>query len=321
MTLKRITAEQVHVLRDSIEADLEEALAAQMKGWLADVRAAAQTAVRSSSPNVLLAAASDEMPGMGTIASWWAARVDAALMDKVRGALDRAFSRWTDRRIDASPAETATNTYLANVRDRLVLGTHFGVPVYEDSFDRIRLALAQSAAEGWTRQQLAARIAADLSWETDGPYWRSQQAAADTRIDEILDNLGEPGTPAREYARLNDPVVKALRDDRNYAIKHLDAERSVWQTRATLIARTEATGGANFGALQALTMEGVQTKVWLATNDVRTRPSHSAADSQEVGIARKFMVGGAALEFPGDPSGPISEIAACRCAMVGGDYF
>ena len=320
--LKRVSADQARDLRDSIEQSLEELALQQMRGWLADVRRAALQAVDSPAPNVLLAAAGDEMPGMGTIAGWWAQRVDDVLVQAVRAALVRAFNRWTDMAIDASPAEVATNTYLAQVRDRLVLGSHFGVTVYEDSFDRIRLALATSAAEGWTRQQLAQRIAAELSWETDGAYWRAQQAAVDSQIDEVLDSLGEPGTPAREWARLNDPEVARLRNLRNYAIKHLDAERSIWQTRAMLIARTEATGGANFGAWQALTAEGVKTKVWeAAMQPGRTRPTHMDASGQEVALAKPFMVGGALLQFPGDPSGPVQEIANCRCTMLGGDYL
>lgn len=322
MTLKRVSKEQAQELRSSVEEGLQDVALREMRGWLAEVRRAALQAVDSPSPNVLLAAAGDEMPGMGTIAGWWAQRVDASLMTAVHAALIRAFNRWTDMAIDASPAEAATNSYLAQVRDRLVQGSHFGVTVYEDSFDRIRLALAESSVNGWSRQQLAQRIAAELSWETDGAYWRAQQAAADSQIDEVLDGLGEPGTPAREWARLNDPEVARLRSLRNYAISHLDAERSVWQTRAMLIARTEATGGANFGAWQALVAEGVKTKVWeAAMQPGRTRPSHLDASGQEVGLARPFMVGGALLQFPGDPSGPVQEIANCRCTMLGGDYL
>jgi hypothetical protein len=316
--LKRVSPQQTQDLRDREEDLLYAVVSEQMRGWLSDQKTAAVGAVNSPSPNVLLAAAGDEMPGMGTIASWWAQRVDAVLVDAVRQTLVRSFNRWTDQRIDASPAMTATNTYLANVKDRLVLGTHMGVPIYEDSFDRIRLSLATSAAEGWTRPQLAARIAAELAWEKDGPYWRDQLAFIDHQIDNVLDPLGEPGTPAREYARQHDPQVQHYRDQRNYAIKHLDAERSVWKTRANLIARTESTGGANFGAQQALIAEGVQTKVWVATGDTRTRPSHRDADSQERGITRRFRVGTALLQFPGDPAGPVEEIAACRCTIVGG---
>lgn len=320
MTLHRLSAEQVHQLRDQLEAELLEVTNRAMRSWLRAVKQIALAAVGSPRPNVLLAAAGDEMPGMGLLAEWWAEHVDGELLLSVRVALMRAFNRWTDQRVDASPAETATNIYLGNVRDRLVLGTHLGVPIYEDSFNRIRLALAESAANGWTRPQLAQRIAAELSWEQDGPYWRGQLAHVDGEIDGILDALGEPGNPAREHARLYDPRVQALREQRNTFIKHLDAERSVWQNRATLIARTEATGGANFGALQALTAEGVKTKVWLATSDTRTRPTHAAAEGQEVKLAGMFQVGTSLLRFPGDPSGPVTEVANCRCAMIGGDY-
>lgn len=319
MTRKAITPAQVHALRDALEADLEEAVSREMRAWLKDVRRAALRAVRAGHTS-LVAAGTDEMPGMATVAAWWAQRVDGALTDAVRSALYRAFNRWTDMSIDASPAEEATNRYLSQVRDRLVLGEHFGVRVYEDSFDRIRLALATGQANGWTTNQIANRIAAELGWEKDGDYWRGELGKVDRQMDEMLDALGPPGTAAREHARLNDPHVQALRDQRNTVIKRLDAERSIWKTRATLIARTEGTGSANFGAYQALTLEGVATKVWLSTGDGRTRPTHRAADGQEVGIAKKFAVGTARLEFPGDPSGPIDEIGNCRCAMIGGDY-
>lgn len=321
MTLKRPTVAQVHALRDSIEESLEDAVGQAVRSWLADVKRAALAAVNSSSPNVLLAAAGDEMPGMGVLAGWWATKVDDAVVAQVRAALIRSWNRWTDQRIDASPSEAAANTYLANVKDRLVQGRHFGVTVYEDSFDRIREALAVSAGEGWSRQQLAQRIAAELSWETDGPYWRKQLASTDKAIDDILDPLGEPGNSAREHAKRNDPRVKALRTMRNQAVKHLDAERSVWQTRAMLIARTESTGAANFGAYRALIEEAVGTKVWMATSDMRTRPSHALADGQEAPVEGMFLVGGHTLRFPGDPSGPITEVGNCRCAMVGGDYL
>lgn len=316
MTLKRLSRDQVHALRLALEISLEEAVGQEIRAWLADVKAAALRAV--DGPTVLLAAAGDEMPGMGTIAGWWSQRVDDSIQGAVRAALYRAYNRWTDQSIEASPAMEATNTYLSQVRDRLVLGTHFGVTVYGDSYDRIREALAISASEGWSRQQLSQQIAAELSWEKDGAYWRTQLAKTDSIIDSILDPLGEPGTALREYTKANDPRVRLLRQFRNTAISHLDAERSVWQTRAMLIARTEATGGANFGAYQALIAEGVKTKVWDAAGDSRTRPSHRNASGQEVPIQGMFLVGTSLMRFPGDPAGPVTEVANCRCAMIGG---
>ena len=57
-------------------------------------------------------------------------------------------------------------------------------------------------------------------------------------------------------------------------------------------------------------------KVWLATEDSRTRPSHREADGQRVPMGANFIVGGHSLAFPGDPSGPPGEIIQCRCTML-----
>jgi hypothetical protein len=292
-----------------------------MKAFLLDVREAVLRAINNTSlPNSLVAAAGDEIPSLGTIASWWAHYVDDDIMREVRAAFSRVLNRWSDAGYDVdSPALEGAREYLTKVRDRLVKGTYFNVTVYEDSFEKIRVALAQSIAEGWTREKLAQHIAMELSWEKNGPYWRSVREGIDSQMDEILDELGEPGTPAREHARLHDSRIQSLRDARNIAIKHLDDEYSLWRDRSMLIARTESTGVANYGAFEALTAEGVATKVWISTGDSRTRPTHSAADGQETNMQGTFAVGLARLRFPGDPSGPIGEIANCRCAMVGGE--
>lgn len=320
MTLNPMTVQQAESLRDSVEREIQEVVAREMRSFIRDVKDAAVSAVRSHQPNTLLAAGTDEMPTLGEIATLWAVRVDTVVMDAVMAAYERVYRRWTDEPLElASPQMAASRDYIAQVRDRLVRGTHFSVTVYDESFDKIRVSLAQSVAEGWSRDQLAERIAKELSWEKNGAYWRTVKEQSDNKIDSILDHIGPPGNTAREHARQHDPRVQALRNDRNIAIKHLDAERSIWHTRATLIARTESTGAAGFGGLQALAAEGVATKVWMATSDTRTRPTHSAADNQEVKLSKPFIVGGAHLQFPGDPSGPVTEVANCRCTLIQGD--
>lgn len=322
MTLKRMTAEQSQSLRDAIEGELATATSKALKAFLARVRGAALAAINSDLPNSLLAAGSDEMPPLGTLAGWWAQEVDVEVVMSVRAAFSRVLRRLSDGGYDIdSPAMEAARDFIASVRDRLVTGAYFGVNVYEGAFERIRESLAMSVAEGWTRPQLAQHIAAELGWEKDGPYWRQVQADTDAKIDSILDALGEPGTPAREYARLHDPRIKSLRDARNVAIKHLDAERSVWKDRAMLIARTESTSTMNHAGLMAFVSEGVKTKVWVATGDGRTRATHAAASGEEVGLNSRFAVGGARLRYPGDPSGPVDEVANCRCTMIAGDYI
>lgn len=98
----------------------------------------------------------------------------------------------------------------------------------------------------------------------------------------------------------------------------------VTQPRARVIARTESHGARNFAA--HMTMQrfesaygvppGVMRKEWQATEDTRTRHTHDVADGQVVGFSEPFIVGGFALAFPGDPTGPPQEVINCRCAPL-----
>ena len=54
-------------------------------------------------------------------------------------------------------------------------------------------------------------------------------------------------------------------------------------------------------------------KIWSAILDGKTRPDHSAADGQRVGLEESFIVGGELLRFPRDPDGSLAQIANCRC--------
>ena len=86
--------------------------------------------------------------------------------------------------------------------------------------------------------------------------------------------------------------------------------------RAGLIARTETHGAANFGANAAAKETGLPLKrEWISAEDSRTRSSHDAANGQIVGMDEPFTVGGARLDYPGDPSGPADETINCRCSI------
>lgn len=95
-----------------------------------------------------------------------------------------------------------------------------------------------------------------------------------------------------------------------------------WENRATTVARTEAIGALNAARLdsfKAYAEEWGETdlmKVWVSTKDARTRPSHVAADKQRVPLDQPFQVGGAQLQFPGDPTGPADECINCRCTLL-----
>lgn len=95
-----------------------------------------------------------------------------------------------------------------------------------------------------------------------------------------------------------------------------------WPNRATVIARTETIGALNAGRTEAfrtvmeLEPDTEFEKMWLATDDTRTRETHRLADGQRVPVDRSFIVGGFELAFPGDPSGPPQEVIQCRCVPL-----
>lgn len=97
----------------------------------------------------------------------------------------------------------------------------------------------------------------------------------------------------------------------------------VTEPRARVIARTESHGARNtvnaasvrrvsaaFGAPSAF------SRRWQAAEDARTRPTHVEADGQTVALNEPFRVGGASLDFPGDPAGPPEEVINCRCTTI-----
>jgi hypothetical protein len=94
-----------------------------------------------------------------------------------------------------------------------------------------------------------------------------------------------------------------------------------WPNRATVIARTETIGALNAGRLESFRAVGQiedipLEKFWLATDDTRTRPDHVLAEGQRVPVGSPFIVGGAELQFPGDPTGPANQTIQCRCTML-----
>lgn len=97
-----------------------------------------------------------------------------------------------------------------------------------------------------------------------------------------------------------------------------------WENRATVTARTEAIGALNAARAEAFKAfaedwtdgEDELERVWLSTSDARTRETHRLADGQRVAMDQPFIVGGAPLMFPGDPSGPPQEVIQCRCTVL-----
>lgn len=94
-----------------------------------------------------------------------------------------------------------------------------------------------------------------------------------------------------------------------------------WPNRAVTVARTETLAAVNAGVFRSAQLEAESRgdpapfKTWLATADPRTRDTHREADKQRTLLSEPFVVGGAQLLFPGDPTGPANEVINCRCSL------
>lgn len=122
--------------------------------------------------------------------------------------------------------------------------------------------------------------------------------------------------------RVTQNIYDLLREEIGEQGKGIDAVTEVIQEEfpelvqheAQRIARTETLKAQNDANYQRLrNNETVEYKQWVATDDERTRDSHSELNGQITYIDGFFDNG---LEYPGDTSGDIEEWVNCRCDMV-----
>ncbi len=94
---------------------------------------------------------------------------------------------------------------------------------------------------------------------------------------------------------------------------------SAW--RADTIARTETHLAAMFAnkyTVDEISRDtGLQfEKAWIPTLDERTRESHASMNADDyIAEDSQFMVGGEAMEYPGDPSASAENVINCRCVV------
>lgn len=241
---------------------------------------------------------------------WLPARLDARTgaaraEQEIRRAFWAVLSRWlveTARRVLRGSGPPDLDAVWARV------------PAWRDAVDEV----VQGEIRDAMGTAYSALLGPDFRWDSR-PFVASYLGQVSNRMvrtpDEVYDlvagqvaqgvNLGE-GIPA-------------IRDRIDTVLSTTKTER--WPNRATVVARTEAIGALNAGRADAFTavaeeMDEPMEKVWIATTDSRTRPSHREADGQRVPVAGTFTVGGFSLAFPGDPSGPPQEVIQCRCTTL-----
>lgn len=177
-----------------------------------------------------------------------------------------------------------------------------------------------------------------FSWYTDALF---TGASADAPGRAMIGALIDQPLDTERYLQAATNRLVGIGDDlwddaRDQLVEGIDAGESiddlaervmtavdVAEPRARMIARTEANGAMNGVVSQTNHRVGTMFDIdagimqeWSATHDLRTRPTHVAADGQVVQLGEPFQVGTASLQYPSDPDGPPEETINCRCSTL-----
>lgn len=145
---------------------------------------------------------------------------------------------------------------------------------------------------------------------------------------ERLERLGDIKLPKKKVKiprderwntkQMNSKLLQAIQNGDSVLELQNSLKRIIGNNSASLQrnARTMFTGaecGGRLDSYRELDSQGVvQKKVWVATPDDRTRPSHIDIDGEEQNIEDVFSNG---CMYPGDGNGPSDEVWNCRCTM------
>lgn len=166
--------------------------------------------------------------------------------------------------------------------------------VYAELVDATNMSSLPSVSSQAAEQYLAA--AANTFEEVGGDLW-------ETARNELLDGF-QQGESIPELAQ------------------RVRGSAGLTAKRATLVARTQVLDASNAGSIATARASGLALrKMWLATPDLRTRPSHVIAgetyggDDEAIPLADRFTVGGFSCDRPHDPILPPAERYSCRCTL------
>lgn len=136
------------------------------------------------------------------------------------------------------------------------------------------------------------------------PYWQKVTTTTRDYIASVIREAVSNGLSAKETAALIS-----------------DLEPAYSAARAMNVARTESGGALNAGHVSGIRQIGVETgermgKEWISVHGSTTRPTHAAADGQEVEVDADFVVGESKAPWPGHWSLPAKERCNCACTIV-----
>lgn len=210
------------------------------------------------------------------------------------------------------------------------------VEIVDDQRTAVRETVTEGMRQGANPRATALNIIGRVSAQTgrrEGGIvgLTSQQAGYVANARRELAS-GDPEQMARYFTRLRrdrrfDPIVakaikagKPLDQDTVARLTSRYADRLL-AFRGEAIARTESLSALNAAAFEAYRQAvekgtvsaNAVRKTWKATKDKRTRDTHRELDGESVSLSETFRNG---LMFPGDPSGPASEVINCRCRLI-----
>lgn len=165
------------------------------------------------------------------------------------------------------------------------------------------------------------RVWTGLGAPSDVPMPADEAVAAqvEARLEQVAVGVNTASEVIRDVIARGEDEGHALDRIAEDVRKTYAEQRQGWVSR---IVTTNVVGAMNEASLSAATAAGSESKQWLASHDVRVRPTHVQADGQVVAIADRFELGGfdshpnATLAYPGDPDGPAQEVINCRCTLL-----
>lgn len=234
----------------------------------------------------------------------WPAEVQSAI-DDFESEFGALSDRMRDRLADAAIARDITATGDIGAAVRRVLA---------EERDELRVVLSEGATNGAQagRRMASRRFGLDIDFETVPQSVLDELTGfVDDVNDDVLDTIGEG-----VGSTLEDAFEEGLNRDAVADIMREELDNELGEAAAQRHARTLVQGASERGTHSAIRESSAVGERWVATNGERTRDTHAVADGQIVPVGGTFEVGGANLVHPGDPGGPIEEIANCRCTAV-----
>jgi HK97 family phage portal protein len=134
----------------------------------------------------------------------------------------------------------------------------------------------------------------------------------------VISLVGPNGIQKTMSRQINQELIKGI--EKGESIEEIASrirrKFTFAAARAKTIARTEVYGSMNYSRNLGIKNSPFTKEIWYTSLDERVRPSHQAMHGKTKKVVEQWVVGGASLEFPGDPVGPAGEVINCRCIVV-----